>query len=141
MAAPVSPVDSKAFLGMGWAFPPSVLAGGAPAMTAYEADIQQAIRIILGTDPGERVMRPDFGAGLNRFVFEPVSPTTMTQMRTRVHEALVDWEARIDVENVNVFTDGNERNRLNIEVHYRVRATNTLFNLVYPFYLDEGTPR
>ncbi len=66
----------------------------------------------------------------------------MTQMRTRVHEALVDWEARIEVlEHVDVTTDGDERNRLNIEVHYRVRATNTLLNLVYPFYLDEGTPR
>ena len=141
MVSPASPADPKAFLGKGWAFPPSVPVTGTPAMTAYEEDIQQSIRIILGTDPGERVMRPGFGAGLNRFVFEPVNPTTMTQMRTRVREALVDWEARIDVLDVNVFTDNDERNRLNIEVHYRVRANNALFNFVYPFYLDEGTAR
>jgi phage baseplate assembly protein W len=141
MAAQPATSDAKAFLGVGWAFPPGVDADGSPTMAVYEQDIHQALLIILGTNPGERVMRPDFGAGLNTFVFEPVNATTMTRVGTRVREALVDWEPRIDVLDVQVTTDQQERNRLVIEVSYRVRATNTLHNLVYPFYLDEGTPR
>jgi phage baseplate assembly protein W len=131
---------AKAFLGVGWAFPPALEADGSIATAAYEEDIRQAIRIIMGTNPGERVMRPDFGAGLGAFVFEPVNPTTMARLQSRVQEALVAWEPRIDVEAVTVTTDAVERNRLLIDVGYRVRATNTRHNLVYPFYLEEGTP-
>jgi uncharacterized protein len=130
---------TKAFLGVGWAFPPGVEADGKIAEAAYDEDIHQAIRIILGTNPGERVMRPDFGAGLSSFVFEPVNTTTMALLQTRVREALIAWEPRIDVEAVNVTTEAVERNRLLIEMTYRVRATNTVHNLVYPFYLEEGT--
>jgi phage baseplate assembly protein W len=133
--------DPEAFLGTGWAFPLAVLADGTPAMAAHTEDVRQAIRIILGTGPGERVMRPDFGAGLSSFVFEPVSPATMTRVGNRVRDALVDWEARIDVLDVVVDTDPEQRNRLLIDVHYRQRTTNSLHNLVYPFYLDEGTSR
>lgn len=131
---------AKAFLGVGWAFPARLEADRTVSMAAYEEDIRQAILIIMGTNPGERVMRPDFGAGLNAFVFEPVTTTLLALVKTRVREALVDWEPRIDVEEVKVTTDPAERNLLLIEVSYRVRATNTLHNLVYPFYLEEGTP-
>jgi hypothetical protein len=86
-------------------------------------------------------MRPDFGAGLNRFVFEPVNTTTMALVQTRVYEALVDWEPRIEVLNVKVTTDVNEKNLLLIDTSYRIRSTNTLHNLVYPFYLQEATQR
>lgn len=110
-------------------------------MVAFEEDIDQAIKIILGTDRGERVMRPDFGAGLNSFVFEPVSQATMQLVKTRVEESLIDWEPRIDVESVKVTTDQADRNRLLIDVTYRVRATNSVRNLVYPFYLQEGASR
>jgi phage baseplate assembly protein W len=129
----------KAFLGVGWAFPPQLEVAGAPAMAPYEEDIRQSIMIIMGTEPGERIMRPDFGAGLNRFVFEPVNTTTMALVQTRVHDSLVDWEPRIEVLEVKVTTDANEKNLLLIETSYRVRATNTLHNLVYPFYLQEAT--
>ena len=131
----------KAFLGVGWAFPPYLDVTRVPAMVAYEEDIRQSIMIIMGTEPGERIMRPDFGAGLNRFVFEPANTTTMALVQTRVHDALVDWEPRIEVIEVKVTLDPNERNLLLIEVSYRVRATNTLHNLVYPFYLQEATAR
>jgi phage baseplate assembly protein W len=130
---------SRAFLGAGWAFPVRVEPGGEIAEVAYEADIQQAIRIILGTNPGERVMRADFGAGLNAFVFEPVNPTTMSQLQSQVEGALVDWEPRIDVLNVTVARDPSDLGRLLIDISYRVRATNSVANLVYPFYLEEGT--
>ena len=129
----------KAFLGVGWAFPPQLEVTGAPALVPYEEDIRQSIMIIMGTEPGERIMRPDFGAGLNRFVFEPANTTTMALVQTRVHDALVDWEPRIEVLDVKVTTDANEKNLLLIETTYRVRATNTLHNLVYPFYLQEAT--
>ena len=78
---------ARAFLGVGWAFPPGFEDGRA-SVAAYEEDVRQAIRIILGTSPGERVMRPDFGAGLDRFVFEPISPTTLTRVGDTVRDAL-----------------------------------------------------
>jgi len=129
----------RAFLGVGWAFPPQLEADSTIAMVAYEEDIRQAIIIIMETEPGERVMRPDFGAGLNRFVFEPLNTTTMALIQKRVEEALIDWEPRIDVIEVKVTMDQNEQNKLWIDMSYRVRATNTLHNLVYPFYLKEAT--
>ena len=129
---------AEAFLGVGWAFPVCIYAG-ATATAAYEEDIRQAIRIILGTNPGERVMRPDFGAGLREFVFEPISIATMESLKTRVREALVDWEPRIDLDDVQVTADDTEVNKLLVDVKYRVRATNTHANLVYPFYLQEGS--
>lgn len=131
--------QAKAFLGVGWRFTPCVTPDGRVALAVYEEDIREAILIILGTDLGERVMRPDFGAGLNDFVFEPLSSTTLHLVRTRVQEALVKWEPRIDVLDVEVSADTTEHNKLLISVTYRVRATNTQFNLVYPFYLEEGS--
>ena len=132
---------NKAFLGAGWSFPLRVEPGGALSLAAYEQDIQQAIRIILGTNPGERVMRPDFGAGLRAFVFEPVSPSTMHRLETRVREALTDWEPRIDVTEVRATADPPVRNKVLINIQYRVRASNSHANLVYPFYLQEGERR
>ena len=131
---------AKSFLGCGWYFPPKIDIDGSIADAVYEEDIDQAIWIILGTNPGERVMRPDFGAGLNKFVFEPINSTTIEQLRSRVEESLIAWEPRIDVKEVTVQPDRAERNRLLIDVQYRVRATNTVRNLVYPFYLQEGSP-
>jgi phage baseplate assembly protein W len=130
-------LESKAFLGVGWRFPIEPTAGGEVALAAFEEDIRQAIEIILGTAQGERVMRPDFGAGLHTLVFEPLSTTTMALVRHRIEEALITWEPRIDNITVEVTADPPQ-GRLLIEVHYRVRATNTFYNLVYPFYLLEG---
>jgi phage baseplate assembly protein W len=126
----------RAFQGRGWLFPIRVSAGQI-ATNAYEEQIAQSIRLIIGTNPGERRMRPDFGAGLNAFVFEPVSAATLERLRKRVEEALIDWEPRIDVERVSAAIAGE--GRVDIEVSYRVRATNSHRNLVYPFYLEEGT--
>jgi len=129
---------AKAFLGVGWAFPVGLEPDGQIALAAYEEDVAQAIRIILGTNPGERLMRPDFGAGLNAFVFEPINQTTLESLRRRVREALVDWEPRIEVERVAVTADRTTPGKLLIEISYRVRTTNAVRNLVYPFYFDEG---
>jgi phage baseplate assembly protein W len=130
--------SDKSFLGIGWEYPPRATLSGKLAMATFEEDIRQAIMIIIGTNHGERVMRPDFGAGLNALVFEPVNTTTMALVKHRVEKALVDWEPRIDVEEVKVTTDSIERNKLLIDVTYQVRATNSRQNLVYPFYIREG---
>jgi Bacteriophage baseplate protein W len=128
----------KAFLGVGWAFPPCTANDGSTAMAAFEKDVEQAVRIILGTDWGERVMRPTFGAGLNSFVFGPLNQTTLRMVQTRVQDSLILWEPRIDVEQVKVALDPNEPGKLVITVVYRVRVTNSVHNLVYDFYLKEG---
>ncbi len=130
---------AKAFLGVGWAFPVTLDAATQDVASAeYEEDIRQAILIILETTPGERVMRPDFGSGLHAMVFEPVNYTTLALVKQRVEHALVMWEPRIDVREVKVTTNDAARNRLDIDIGYQVRATNTFYNLVYPFYLQEG---
>jgi phage baseplate assembly protein W len=130
------PTD-PAFLGVGWAFPTRAAPGGDVALAAYDEDIRQAVWIILSTEPGERVMRPDFGAGLNALAFEPLGATTAALARRQVEEALVRWEPRIDTVEATVTADPR-RGRLLIDVRYRVRVTNTFYNLVYPFYLVEG---
>ena len=130
--------NQRAFLGVGWAFPVRFEADQVVSMVAYEDDVREAICIILGTNRGERVMRPEFGAGLRDFLFAPVTTTTMARIRTRVEEALIDWEPRIDVEEVKVEAASSLNNQIDITLRYRVRATNTLHNLVYPFYLEEG---
>lgn len=125
------------FLGRGWGFPVAFAQGGAVAMAEEVEDVRQSIRIILGTNRGERVMRPDFGSNLNRLVFEPMSTTTMSLAQHYVEEALTRWEPRID--QVEVSVDGDPpMGRLLIEVSYRIRSTNTFYNLVYPFYLLEA---
>jgi phage baseplate assembly protein W len=136
MAAALDP--KRAFLGSGLAFPPGADSRGALAMVAYEEDIRQSIQIILATNPGERVMRPDFGAGLRDFVFEPADLTTVNRLKTRVQEALIDFEPRISVQSVDVTIDSATKSTLFISITYAVRATNTVANLVYPFYLQEG---
>jgi phage baseplate assembly protein W len=134
-------VDPKAFLGVGWAYPvrPDATQADA-ALAVYEEDIREAVRIILETNRGERVMRPDFGAGLADFLFEPINTTTLALIRHRVEESLVTWEPRIRVEQVEVERAAGAVGRLDITVQYTVRATNTFYNLVYPFYLQEGEP-
>jgi phage baseplate assembly protein W len=130
---------SKAFLGVGWNFPVAAdPATGDVLLAVYEEDIRQAILLILETNPGERVMRPDFGAGLHALVFEPLNTTTMALVKHRVETALITWEPRIDVKDVSVTADPATPSRLNIEIGYRVRSVNTFYNIVFPFYLQEG---
>lgn len=129
--------DDKAFLGRGWSFPLRAAADGEIAMAEAEEDIRQSIRIILGTNHGERVMRPGFGAGLQRLVFEPMNTATLALAKHRVEEALITWEPRIDSITVKVSAEP-DLGRLLIDVTYRMRSTNTFYNLVYPFYLLEG---
>jgi phage baseplate assembly protein W len=135
--------DPREFLGRGWSFPIALDESGDIHLAVHEEDIAQAIRIILSTNLGERAMRPDFGSGLREMVFAPMSTTTMALVQQRVHRALIEWEPRIDVNEVKVGFDGRDPSagRLSVDISYRVRATNTFYNLVYPFYLAEGGAR
>jgi phage baseplate assembly protein W len=129
---------AKEFLGRGWKFPVNVDAKGKIKMAEREADIKEAIWLILSTSKGERVMRLDFGCGIYDFVFAPINTTTIGLVEASVREALTLWEPRIELVNVNVSADKVEEGKLLINIDYRVRSTNNEFNLVYPFYLKEG---
>jgi phage baseplate assembly protein W len=129
---------SKRFLGRGWTFPVEVNADGKVEFSAEEKKIQESALIILGTARGERVMRPDFGSRLHELVFASMTASTKSLASAYATEALVQWEPRIDVLRVTVQEDATVRGKLLIGIEYRVRATNSIFNLVYPFYLKGG---
>lgn len=129
---------AKEFLGRGWKFPVNVNSEGKTTMSEYEEDIREAIWIILSTSKGERVMRPDFGCGINDFVFSSIDTSTLALIESTVREALILWEPRIEVINVKVSTDMIKEGKLIVNIDYEVRRTNNQFNLIYPFYLTEG---
>lgn len=128
----------KDFLGKGWKFPVHVNKAGKLEMSVYEKDIEEAILIILKTAKGERVMRPDFGCGIFDFVFASMNTATITMMEASVREAIVLWEPRINIKNINLSSDSDEEGKLMISIDYRVKSTNNRFNLVFPFYMREG---
>lgn len=123
--------------GAGWGFPVETDHKGDIALSADEMSIKDAIRIILGTAKGERVMRPEFGCEIHQYVFDNVDGTTMTLVETSVEEALIEWEPRIDVRDVTARRDPDEHNKLLVEIRYVVRSTDSESNMVYPFYLTE----
>ncbi len=130
--------EGKEFLGAGIAFPLRVDAQGEVTINSLEAHVRQSILLILRTDKGERVMRPDFGAGLGKLVFSPITAVTAALVQHEVKDALIRFEPRIEVLKVEVRDDAERQGVLLIEMEYRVRRTDTIFNLVYPFYLEKG---
>jgi phage baseplate assembly protein W len=125
------------FLGLGWNFPVGLDDGGQVELAPDgEQGIRQSIWTILATSPGERVMRPDFGCGLHDLVFGVNNAATATAVTRAVREALATWEPRIDVLDVYAAPDPSRPDVLVIEINYQVRATNSRFNLVYPFYRE-----
>lgn len=129
----------SSFLGRGWKFPISLDEESGKVMTvAYEEDIQEAIGIIIGTRKGERVMRPDFGCDLHLHLFDVVDYTLLKQMENKVKQSLILWEPRITDLDV-VAEVGDEPQLVRITVKYTVRTTNNPFNLVFPFYINEGS--
>lgn len=125
----------KDFLGKGIKFSPTV-EGEKISTSSGEELIRESIMIILGTAKGERVMRPDFGCGINELVFATNNTSTATLVAFHVKEALLKWEPRIEVLDVSAFPDKEEGSKLNINIDYRIKTTNTKRNLVYPFYLE-----
>jgi phage baseplate assembly protein W len=133
----MSDASTSAHLGVGWSFPVRPQ-GGSLSYARYEEDVDQAISLILLTSPGERPMLPEFGGGLSRFVFEPNSPATHRAIEQAVKRALLDWEPRITTDRIDVLPDERMENLLRIHIDYTVRATNSFYNRVFPFFLSEG---
>ena len=122
-------------IGSGWSFPVRLTPGGSVRLVSGAEEIEAAVRMILTTAPGERVMRPDFGCAMWEQVFAPVNPNTLGLIEQSVREALARWEPRITLDNVTARPDDNDNAIVQIDIEYHVRATNDHRNLVFPFYV------
>ncbi|GAA2218988.1 GPW/gp25 family protein [Micromonospora olivasterospora] len=126
---------AEQFIGAGWAFPLRTDATGGIALVDREREIIEAIQLILGTAPGERPMRPEFGCGVHDYVFAPADENTAGRIAFEVRRALDRWEPRIDVHDVVIGFDAEDAGLLYIDVRYSIRGTNDPRNLVFPFYV------
>ena len=126
---------SRNFLGRGWKYPVEVDRAGGIAMSELDESIRQSMLIILGTAPGERVMRPTFGCNIHDLVYAPNNLNTASLAAHYCIEALGKWEPRIDEIEAHADPSEDDNNRLDINIKYKVRATNVSRNLVYPFYI------
>ncbi|WP_406412236.1 GPW/gp25 family protein [Streptomyces halstedii] len=122
------------FIGRGWGFPLRVGPTGGIGMVERDREIEEAIRLVLGTAPGERPMRPEFGCGIHDYVFAPGDGATAGRIAHETRTALERWEPRIEVTDVVIAFDTVDEGTLYIDVRYTVRSTNDLRNLVFPFY-------
>ena len=131
----------KTFLGKGWSFPPEFHSGTySNKLSSEDEDIKESLFILLSTIPGERVMRPEYGCDLHGLIFHPKSPETEREITSLISMAILRYEARITVDDIRVNMDYFENNGL-VLVHldYTVIEVNTRSNIVYPYYLQEGT--
>jgi uncharacterized protein len=132
--------ENKEFLGRGWSFPPSFnRTDRSVDMAAGREDIEQSLEILLGTIKGERVLRPDYGCNLDDMVFEAFNESLKTYLADMVETAILYHEPRIEPLQVSIDESFIYEGRLMIEIDYLIRATNSRFNKVFPFYLEEGT--
>jgi phage baseplate assembly protein W len=128
------------FLGTGWSFPPTFRkASRGVRMTTGQEDIDRSLEILLSTALGERVMLPNYGSNMEELLFEPIDTGLQTLIFDRINTAILYYEPRIEVEDILLDTERVNEGVLIITVAYRVRATNSRFNFVYPFYLTEGS--
>lgn len=122
------------FVGVGWAFPPRVNGSGRIALVRHERELEEAMRIILLTYPGERPMRPEFGSRLRDFVFRETTPSMYSALAHEVRTSLGRWEPRVDVKEVRVIADDSDRSVVYLDIQYVTKDTNDRRNLVFPFY-------
>ncbi|MEP6466960.1 MAG: GPW/gp25 family protein [Parafilimonas sp.] len=131
---------STSFLGTGWSFPPSFnIASNTVDLTSDELDIQRSIEILLSTKKGERVMQPDYGCNLDEMIFEPMTTTFKTYIREMIRTAILYYEARIELNSVMIDDSRESEGVIAILLNYTIRTTNSRFNFVYPYYINEGT--
>jgi phage baseplate assembly protein W len=132
--------NDDAFLGRGWSFPPTFdrKAQGVK-MVSGEKDVQESLQILLSTKIGERVMQPAFGSNLDDLLFESITTTFLTLIQTQIERAIIFYEPRIRINKVNILIDDIQEGLILIELDYTIRTTNARNNLVYPYYLNEGT--
>jgi phage baseplate assembly protein W len=126
---------SQDFVGAGWAFPIRTDATGGIALVSHDREIEESIRLILGTAPGERPMRPEFGCAIHDFVYAPADAETAGRLAYEVRSALARWEPRIEVDDVVVTIDTDDRALLYIDIRYSLATSNDPRNLVFPFYV------
>ncbi len=132
--------NNNSFLGMGWSFPPKFNRDVGGIETVFdEEDIHQSLEILFSTRPGERLMQPDFGCELSQFLFEEVSQSLITAIRGIISDAIISHEPRIKLNNVDISESETTSGLLLISIDYTIRSTNSRFNLVYPFYVNEAT--
>ena len=132
-------IKDKSFLGTGWGFPPEFSTEtGTVSLISDVEDINSSLNILLSTIIGERVMQPMYGCNLIELLFEPVTLTMLTRMETLVKDAIIFYEPRIKLIDIDLETFKNE-GKIMITVNYMIKGTNSRFNYVYPFYLNEGT--
>jgi Bacteriophage baseplate protein W len=128
------------FLGKGWSFPPTFnINSKSVEVTEKELDIQKSLEILLTTTVGERIMEPKYGCDMVDLVFEPLNTTVKTIMIDRIQTAILYFEPRIDAKNISMDIQNEAEGVVLIEIDYIVRSTNSRFNFVYPYYIDEGT--
>jgi phage baseplate assembly protein W len=132
-------VNGNSIIGQGWSFPIKVNAKGGLDWSTGADRIQAAIWIVLSTSPGERLMLPTFGAGIKDYVFESNSSVVRARLQTAVQKALTQWEPRIQVVSVQVSPSPDVASLVLISIGYQILNTNELYNMVYPFFLTEGT--
>jgi len=132
---------SNEFIGAGWAFPLELDQTGGFALVTDTREIEEAIRLIIGTAYGERPMRPDFGCAIHDFVFADADATTAGRIAYEVRLSLRRWEPRIEIDDVVVTVDDIERSLMYVDVHYRIKNTNDPRNLVFPFYTIPPEPQ
>jgi uncharacterized protein len=125
------------FIGSGWSFPTTITPAGSVRLVGGSEDIDAAIRMILSTIPGERVMRPEFGCRMWSLIFAPLTASTLGLIEQYVREALERWEPRIELDSVLAVADQDSA-EVKVELDYRLRATNDVRNLVFPFYSIPG---
>jgi uncharacterized protein len=129
------------FIGAGWAFPLRVDAKGGIALVRREQELEEAMRLILSTYPGERPMRPEFGCRLRDYVFRGGTDETRGALAMEVRNSIMRWEPRVDIPWVNVTPHPDDPSLLYIDITYEIKATNDRRNLVFPFYTipDDGS--
>lgn len=135
-----SGIKADDFLGIGWSFPPRFEKSSQGIyMPRAEEDIREAIFVLLSTQPGERVMNPDFGCDLQSQVFKQIDTSTINQIKDLIATAILYFEPRIRLEEIQVDTSREMDGRLDIHLEYTVLQVNSRTNMVYPFYFIEGT--
>ncbi|MVO09638.1 hypothetical protein GOQ30_10745 [Flavobacterium sp. TP390] len=133
-------MKEKSFLGTGWSFPPTFKNQTRTIeMVSDENDIFQSLQILLSTELKERIMRSDYGCDLNALLYENITVTLLTKIKGIIENAILKYEPRIDLIEVDFYTEDSNNGILNIAIIYRVRATNSRKNFVFPYYLEEGT--
>lgn len=132
-------MENYSYLGKGWNYPPRLNSEDEKTvMTAKDENIRQSLWTLLSTSPGERVHRHDYGCPIRKYLFEKIDTTTRTLIREQIEKSIIFFEPRITLHSVTLDIDQHE-GMMHIKLDYTVRQTNRRSNMVYPFYLNEGT--